>query len=280
MDFTHRKLPIGAAERLRACPIETVHPYALMLAPVYVFMRRNEKFVSVKAPMDFFSPEELTRLRSFENFYLPEFVDSVIPFRDAARRVRAILSWKPREQALGEFPEVPLPPAPYELSDAVIRVIGPLWGADAVIEPFFVAAFANEFCDLLPGKVLAEARDRDVAGLERAVFRSSWAVFLALHLGLCELGFLNRLRRRVFDETALGAGGAEGRSEVDDLVALARDSFEDSGGAGTLRGDVFKDRGERVAQKIDSRLERVRRSFIRPDQPVPSIYGAKGFLDV
>jgi len=69
MDFRQRKLPKEAAINLRISPIASVKPYALMIAPVYVFMRVNEKFVSVKAPLDFFTPEELERLKSFESFF-------------------------------------------------------------------------------------------------------------------------------------------------------------------------------------------------------------------
>src|SRR4051794_31443428 len=98
MNFSHRKLPPAAAEKLRICPIRTIEPFALMLAPVYVFMRRNEKFVSVKAPLDFFTPEELEKLRPFQSFFMTEFVDTALPFRQAARRVRAVLSWDPGSQ--------------------------------------------------------------------------------------------------------------------------------------------------------------------------------------
>ena len=91
------------------CPIESVKPYALMIAPVYVYMRRNEKFISVKAPMDFFTAEELEKLKSVEMFFMPQFVDAVLPYRNLARRVKMILGWNPVESKAG------LPPAPFEI---------------------------------------------------------------------------------------------------------------------------------------------------------------------
>ena len=81
MEFSKRKLPKEAAHQLRVCPIPSVQPYALMLSPVYVFMKANEKFVSVKAPLDFFTQEELSKLRMYDTFYMPDFVDRTLPFR-------------------------------------------------------------------------------------------------------------------------------------------------------------------------------------------------------
>ncbi len=271
MEFSQRKLPKEAAPNLRLCPIHTVQPFALMLAPVYVYMKINEKFVAVKAPLDFFTPEELERLKPFESVFLPEFVDSALPFKKAARQVLALLSWKPE-----------IPPAPYELSDAVLRILGPLWGGAVAIEPFFAAVFANELCHLLPGESLRQARDRDVLVYERAIFRSSWAVFLALHLGFCELEFLNRLRLRIFDDTIQNRSSAAQWSEVDELVAIACDSLDglQAVNAKQLTGAFFSTRGERVCQKITSRLERVKASLAPKDAPVPTIYGERGFVDV
>ena len=56
MDFSRKKLPPDAAEKMRNCPIHSVQPYALMIAPAYVYMKVNKKFVAVKAPLDFFTP--------------------------------------------------------------------------------------------------------------------------------------------------------------------------------------------------------------------------------
>lgn len=264
------------------CPIASVEPFALMLAPVYVFLKANEKFVAVKAPLDFFTPEELARLKPLQSFFLPEFVEQALPFREAAREVKALLSWVPKiaRKAEGDdYPEVPLPPSPYELSDAVIRIVGPLWGSGAVIEPFFVSVFANELCELLPPERLLESRDESVAQYEKAIFQSSWAVFLALHLGHCDLDFLNRVRRRVYDETMARIRPEAGLTEVDEVVAISATAFDDPK-VRILRCDSFGARAERVAQKIVGRMERVSAEMIRKERAVPSIYGPGGFADV
>src|SRR5687767_11667820 len=109
MEFTHRKLPAEAYKELRICKVATMAPFALMLAPVYVFMKLNKKFVSVKAPLDFFTPEELERLAPSVILFVPKFVDAVLPFRDAAHQVRALISLKPEEaQGKEPYPKVKL----------------------------------------------------------------------------------------------------------------------------------------------------------------------------
>jgi hypothetical protein len=269
MEFTERKLPREAVNRMRICPIRTVSPFALMLAPMYIFMRLNEKFISVKGPLDFFTKEELEHYHPFESFFVPEFVDSVLPFREAARRVRAILKWQ--TSAVWSEKEA-LPPAPYEVSDAVLRIIGPLWGDGAVIEPFFAAAFSNELCDLLPGDLLLQAREQNVDRYEEAILASGWAVFLALHLGYCDLIFLNQIRLAVFEQKVDGVLSempkSEPKSEVDELIALAL----------TTMDGAFGNQPGAVAQKVASRLQRVSAEFIQEQTTVPTIFGPAGFI--
>lgn len=276
MNFRPAKLPKEAAINLRISPIASVKPYSLMLAPVYVFMRLNQKFVAVKGPLDFFTPEELERLMPFESFFLPEFVDAALPFRQIARNVRRLVGWEPEYRG-----EQQLPPAPYEVSDAVLRMIGPLWGVGLTIEPFFAAVFANELCDLLPPEKLRLARDQDVIGYERAILRSGWAVFLALHLGYCDLPFLNRLQQRVFDASFTGVGvPSVGRaSDVDELLEIVWASMGPSAAA-AVKGELFSQHPCRSAQKVARRLERVLGdAMIIEEQPVATIYGARGFAD-
>lgn len=260
MDFTDRKLPIEVAPTMRVCMVRSVQPYALMLSPVYVFMQLNEKFVSVKAPLDFFSPEELARLKPFMQFFMPEFVDRPLVYREAATKIRALMSWQ-------SVRGVELGPVSFELSDAVLRLLGPLWSKSLKVEPFFVAVFTNEICDLLPGDLLISAREKDVRLYERAIFASSWSVFLALMLGYCDRGFLNGIRRKVFDhaieQTAPAAPG-----EIEELIRVSLGDPLDE----IARGRTW------VVQKINSRLKRVQSQFARPESELPTIYGEKGFV--
>lgn len=288
MDFVHRKLPQSAALNLRMCPISTVVPYALLFSPVYIYLRRNLKYVSIKAPLDFFEPHELERWKVLDVFYLPKFVDRTAPFRAAARAVYGLMQWEPRivrdlraSDARG-YPKVALPASPYELSDAIIRTIGPLWGFGKIIEPFFISVFANELCEILPAEDLKLVRNLDYSLYELAIFRASYAVFLGLHLGYSELGFLNRLRHRVFLKTIrstkeTGEGGAH--PETRELIGLVEELISDPNQK-VIEGGLFDDRPGTVAKKISDRLKRVASQFIRQNQPVATIHGPGGIFDV
>ncbi len=275
MDFSRKKLPKEAAMDLRICPIHTIKPYSIMLAPVYVFMKRNEKFVSVKAPLDFFSPEELDRLKPFESFFVPPFVDEVMPFRSAACVVKSLLRWEPQSKSKDQ---ATLPPAPYELSDAVLRAVGPLWGKGAVIEPFFAAVFGYEICDTIDGERMRLAREKDVNAYENGILRSGLAVFLALHLGYCDLSFLTSLRARVFEATVAG-GDYLRTGEVEELLDLVWRTMTDVK-VTLIHEELFANSALRSAQKLSSRLSRVKQAMIREDAPVPTVFGLKGFVDV
>jgi hypothetical protein len=274
MDFSQRKLPSSAAAALRICPVNTVKPFALMLAPVYVFMRQNAKFVSVKAPLDFFSAEELERLKAFEVFYFPEFIDLILPFRQVARRVKALLKWDPTGSA------TPLPPAPYEISDGVLRIVGPLWSPLKSLESFFVSAFSDELCEVLPGDELLAARDLDLVQFERAVFISGWMVFLLLQLGVTDLEYLSELRIEAF-RLSLGKEDKsfEPGSDEDELFQILSEFFVGDKIDQALGLGYFQQREERVARKIASRMSRVEQSLIDPLAPAVSTKGEKGFAN-
>lgn len=282
MDFTQRKLPLSAASKLRICPVSSVVPYALVLAPIYVFLKRNGKFISIKGPLDFFTPQELARFRPLQNFYLPLFIDSTESFRQAARSVRLLLKWTPSaaDSSQKKYPLPKLPISPYELSDAVLRLVGPLWAKGNQIEPFFVSVFANELCDYLPGSLLKSARERSVKHYELAIFRSSWAVFLALHLGMCDLKFINQLRYRVFVETVSGKTlYSEDQTEIDELIRVANESCKTLE-TRLLSSQLFEKRSDRTSLKLVNRLRRVEKELIQGDSQLVSIFGSGGFIDV
>lgn len=272
MEFARRKLPREEATQLKSFPISDVEPYRLMLAPVYVFMRRNEKFVSVKAPLDFFTSEELERMKSFELFYHPPFADSLVAFTRTGRRIRAVLSQQD-------------PPPPYEVSDQVIRALGPLWGVEAdqlTLEPFFAVAVVLELCDPLPKELLLQARERDVELFERGVFLSGLSVFAALHLGYCDLVYLNRLFEGAFRATLNAPIGSEhplaAGSEGARILQLARSLYGEAG-AKDLREGMLRSRPDSFAQKFLARLQRVKDKLVDRTAPVVSIFGSKGFAD-
>jgi hypothetical protein len=283
MHFTHVKLPVSAAATLRNCPIHTVSAFALMISPVYVYMRRNKKFVAVKAPLDFFTPEELAQLLPFESFFLPEFIDSALLFRETARHIKALIQWDPEKKIAAQdllSREVALPPAPYEISDAVLRMVAPLWGNRSAIEPFFVTIFSNEICELLPADILRIAREKSVDRFECALFRSSWAVFLALHLGYYSLDFINNLRNQVFFESMQGEEGSYTFGERDELLSYVWLTVKSSQ-TQLFDAQLFKGTSSRVTQKLAARLKRIQDHFPATLKANDcSIFGPRGFVDV
>src|SRR4051794_40341530 len=127
MDFSRKKLPKERAETLLRTRIETIQPYSLMPAPVYVYLRANEKLVSIKGPLDFFTREELDRFKNYEYFYLLEFAASVAPFQEVGLKVREALSWgmSPRSVSLkgAKFTGIVMPPIPYVISDEILSLL-------------------------------------------------------------------------------------------------------------------------------------------------------------
>ncbi len=282
-----------SATKLRRCPVDSVSPYALMLSPVYIWFNRNKKFLAVKSPLDFFTPEELERYQKLQNFFVPESVDAAIPFQSAAQSAKAIMSWVPKTKAQynpgkegkESYPEILLPVSPYEISDAMIQILGPLWAEGLRIEPFFVSVFCSELCDLLPGEVLEAARNQNIDQFETAILRSAWAVFLALHLGKCELIYLNRLRRKIFDLTMEEKYNPKSKiipifgDEQKELFQLVRACIPNPN-VQVLSGRSFDERDERIAHKLFGRFSRVENKLIKKNAPMPSIFGPKGFCDV
>jgi hypothetical protein len=274
MDFKQRKLPKEAVEQLRICPIRTLQPYALMMAPAYVYMKLNEKFVMMKGPFDFFTEEELERVKSFESLFFPEEVDMAIRFRNVANDVRELLGWNPetvvlhqlKEKTQGQKEEIPLMLSSFELSDAIIRVIGPLWRPGPYIDPYFVSVFVNELCELITPELLKSYRDQSIVDFEKAIMSSSWAVFIALHLGYTDLSFLNRLRLSVIHETMSGQSAnltsPWKNPEIHQMIQVARNSLgkdlEPLPGS-LIHYNVLQTHFNIASEKLSSRMRRVER---------------------
>src|SRR5690349_1459794 len=69
MDFTDKKLPKEAIHNLISVGIEDISPYSLLFVPTYIFLKENEKFIAVRAPLDFFTESDLEKLRSQKYLY-------------------------------------------------------------------------------------------------------------------------------------------------------------------------------------------------------------------
>lgn len=280
MRYRLKKLPLDAAENLRPFPVDALEPYRPVPAPVYVRLAKNEKFVSIKGPMDFFTPREIDRLRSADALYFSDFIDRIEPFRQAARRIKAILSWQaPSRDGLE--------PAPYELSDSVLRTLANLWSTHSIkgeqhlrMETFHAVVFANEFCDPLPEDRVLQAREADVDRYELGILRSGLAVFLALHLGYLDRALLNQLRSKIFLE-AVKLQSLSRRipfsKEFNELMIWV-EGLVDTPNVVTLSTDQFAYSLNRVSQKLKSRLFRVRRDLCTHPLPWNSVYGENGIL--
>lgn len=233
MTFYSKKLPVEAATDLISCSLASVQPYALMLGPAYVFMPLNHKFVAIKAPLDFFSEDELSCHRLMETLYFPKSIESAERFRGAARSVRELLMFDPEALLWSKvterrrYPEVRLGPTPYENSDLTLRIFSSLWRPDfennrLLIRKIAPVVLADELCGMLPGESLLRAREEDVARYEESLLVSSWAVFFALHLGEGNLDFLKRLRRGIFLEQADIQPQASRSRTTEELVEATR----------------------------------------------------------
>ncbi|MBI4925779.1 MAG: hypothetical protein HY843_07625 [Bdellovibrio sp.] len=281
MRFSQKKLSIERSPFLRQCAIESVRAYAFMIAPTYVYMQKNKKFIAVKAPLDFFSQEELEKLKSYEFFYFTPFIDTALIFREAARKIKALLMFQDEEyqlQKLSMAQIAHLPPAPYEISDAVLRLLAPLWGRYFKIEPFFITVFANELCDLISKDKLTLAREKNILALESALLKSSWCTFLALHLGYCDLSFLNRLRISVF-ERELNQNTLDNFGDEQSLLYSFVHNTLPSQETESFSLEFFQKNAGILSAKITQRLGRIRDSFLSTDTNIPSILGPEGFIN-
>ncbi len=275
MEFKTRKWPVTSASELRVCPIEDMKPHVLMWAPVYVHLPRNEKFLAVKAPMDFFSPEELSRLAPYQSLFTGPSVDLSLRFREVGRRVLGLMMW----DSLGEPPGIAiLPPAPYEYSDAVLRMVGPLWSGTGIVESFFVVALVEGLFGSLPAELLAEAREQGPAVFERALCRSSWVVFLAMILGQIDLDHLLRAWIGAFNLSLSAGRRSPLPGDTRDLYYLVAElGVED--GFSPVAGKTFGKREDALSRKIASRLIRIRWWLTDPNFTQPSVRGPGGFAD-
>ena len=196
MFFDEKKLGIESISELLQCGVNTVEPYALMLAPVYVYMKLNEKLVSVKAPLDFFTPEELQHLSRYEIFYIPKSVQTGSRFQTAAKLVANLLNFDKRQNT---SLEKSLEPPVYEISNETLLAMLPLWGRELCVDPFFTAVFADELCGPFHPEKMIEARELAVVRHESGILLSGLSTFVLLHLGFFDLKQLTEIRFSIYE---------------------------------------------------------------------------------
>lgn len=271
MQFKLRKLPKTKVASLESFPLETAEPYRPLPAPIYVLLTRNEKLVSVRGPFDFLTPRDLVKMKAGGAYYYGPILGRVEPFLVAAREVRRMLGWsQPNATRV-------LEPAPFEISDAILRKLSSLWGNvpgksssnESVIgiESYFAVAFTNELCDPIPADRLETAREKDPDLYETALLRAGVFVFLALHLGHMDLKLLNEFRFRFFSELIQVTGMSDFVPISSELSELKKwtENLIPSPEIFLISSDQFQHSISRVSQKLRSRLLRVRTQLIDRD---------------
>lgn len=287
MYFSDRKLSTAAKTQLVEWTLDSMKPFALLYAPVYLYFKENEKYVSIKGPLDFFTPEEIKKISSRRTLFFSDFINSTTPFARNARDLKKLLksqrkmSWMLQDESSIELSTSPIP---YEMNNEVLKIVGPLWweleNSGTGIEPFYVTVFINELCDAIPSENLVRARENTIEKLELALLVSSWAVLLALLLGYTELDFLNYLRLESFNAKVEDRASEFINGEIEEAVQAADISLwvhRGKDGFKAIRAEFFTYREGRVYKKIGDRLARVKKEFLSRGD-VPSIYGMGGFV--
>jgi hypothetical protein len=267
--------------------VSDCEPHAILLTPVYVYLLQNQKFVAIKGPLTFFEPSDLDKYKSFEHFYLPSFIDQLAPFQKVGRLVHDLLQTRQTYHLKandGRKLSVVMPVPQYELDDAILRAVGPLWSEGIRLEPFFLCVVMEEICEPLAAEVIEAATEKNADLFELALLRASAAVFLALHLGYCDTATLRSLRDAAFENTLNDTPvGADPLAQLIPLVRAALPVVETRMLSITrfiqLLRETGADRSARNIRKLISRLTRVGDKLIRPSAAVASLYGEKGLLD-
>ena len=264
MLFEDKKLHLESVENLIQCPIHTIEPFALMLAPAYMLMKLNQKLVSVKAPLDFFTADELQRLKVNEVFYFPKFIKASVRFQTAARLIRKFLTLQQSE----------LSSAPFEISKESFSVLSDLWGSKIQVEPFFMAIFTDQLCDPLENEKMLWARENAVINHDHGLLLSGTLVFMALHLGWFDLAKLNHYRKSIYERTVQGEEWLKPTSEIESLVCDINKilKHEPAISLHTL-GDLSKE----WSNKLISRLQVLGTKNTSKISESVSIFGEEGF---
>ena len=264
MLFDDKKLQLESINDLIQCPVHSVEPYSLMLAPVYILMKLNQKFVSVKAPLDFFTDEELQRLKTHEIFYLPKFVKSSVRFQTAGRLIRKILTLN----------QAQLSSAPQEISKESFSVLSELWGKQVSVEPFFMSIFADEFCTPLKTEKMLWAREHAVIKHDHGLLLSGSLVFTALHLGWFDFEELNQHRASIYERTVQGEDWSSPQSELEFIVS---DLNEVLNSHSAINLDVLNEVSSEWANKLSSRLKFLKNKNTNFSYDSVTIFGKEGF---
>ncbi|MBS1958063.1 MAG: hypothetical protein JST80_01195 [Bdellovibrionales bacterium] len=265
MLFDDRKLDPSQLAEMHSCAIDTIEPYSLLLAPAYIYMKANNRVLSVKAPLDFFTPEELERVKRYGNVYFPQFVKSSVQFQTAARLIRKILTVQNQD----------LPRATFELMREVTHAVSELWFNDLRVEPFFAAVFAHELCDPMKSETILRAREEAVIRHDRGLLLSGMFVFIAVHLAWINLEEITACRDAIYERTVKGEDWIEPKSEMDSIVMDLNLLIEEKNEISLA--DLLSSDAEWTKQ-LTARLKEWSPKLTGRPERSPTIYGPEGFV--
>lgn len=270
-----KKLPPEAASDLKSEPIRIDRAYALTWSPVYVFLRRNQKFVAVKGPKDFFTPDELKKLSPFENFFIPKRSTEIDYYQEKGRNLRRYLeSIKHEEDSLASNPDPKeAPTASYEVSAFTMDKICEIWGTRRHLMNWEVVAYIDSICHGVAGDHWLRLREISIQEFDRILAHSSWIIFFALHLGYTDIDLLSRYRSELF-RRSLSSGDLElSIPELDEIERLVSKWLNQSP-EGLSSAKIMEDWSGRVAQKLSFRLDLVNKYEATRHASEPAVQSA------
>ncbi len=170
-------------------------PGALMLAPVYVYLKNNQKFIAIKGPLDFFLPDELKQY-DLEYFYVPQSVRDILPIRAEGRAVSRMIELLAKTS---RHPDCGI--TTFEVEEAVFCAMRLFFDHAQSCSLFEISIFVQEICAYTNTARLE--RLRSCNRLDHAVFEASSTVFLAMFLGCLDGAFLRELFAAKMERRAL-----------------------------------------------------------------------------
>lgn len=198
MNFDRRKLPSEAKDQLTSVPAGVFRPNQFLGVPVYIHMELNQKFVSVKGPLGFFSAADLEKFSKKGDLFVHSFARRIETAQSVGDSIKKMLQLKliqPVHTNQGEV-KVQQPPHSLQLHETSLRLLAQVWGRELWVEPYFLAILALEICGPVPEEQLKIWSSESVDRLELALVRACTAVFFGLHLGWVDPVWLGSFRQR------------------------------------------------------------------------------------
>lgn len=279
MQYTWKKLSIDKVSELSRLELTEDLDFKILGSPVYLLLKKNEKLVSIKEPLDFFSKEERKKLiqQEAQLYVAPILKDSEEYFK-MGRSIKEIL-------LKGENKEDQLGISPFEVSFLLRKKLNQIWSRykkdnDFItgIESFFIVFLIDGAFGNIQSKKLIPSKQIDFDLYEHSLMISSIFTFFLLHLSLTDLDYLLFLREsafeRILDEKEENL--IKWTSEVENLFSWIQNKFPGNSSRIIVEDDL-KDCKENGLQKIHSRLIHFQKNDLK--EPA-SIYGKIGFNEV